>query len=62
MSARHHVTLFCDEEGCQIWTGGDVNTAVEARRDAKLIGWRYARGGWDFCPKHSGVSRRETER
>lgn len=54
------VTLYCDCDGCEgcgrepgqdclEWYEYDRSSAMEARENAKNVGWVY-RNGEDYCP------------
>ena len=59
MSVTRTLTLWCDVEGCHVWTYGDDlehRTAADLRHTAKTMGWTraYLLDGKaeDRCPKH----------
>lgn len=55
MTAYRFVTLTCDLCG-EIWDGGAITSVRDARRGARLEGWRYDSRG-NTCPQHNGWRR-----
>lgn len=62
MSISVTTDVFCDGNGCSLWTHGVTNgsrtAAKHARREAKRAGWSITKRG-DYCPACAAALSRE---
>ena len=60
MGIKPWYDVWCDDEGCLLWTHGG-STRAEAAKAARREGWRKTRDGWK-CPSHQGKSGQNEEK